>query len=70
MEETGELSNCAFVVTVESHDIDYMLYHDSNHEASIVGTVTCPALSDKPLTISSGIHLLFYLRIFISAYAL
>ena len=53
MTRDGDLSNCEFVVTVESQDVENMLT-DSNHAGTVAGTVTCPGLSTEPLTISSG----------------
>ena len=58
--EQGRLdeSEFRFVVTVVSDDMDTML-KDPNHEASIVGTVTAPAISDRPLTATGGRFNLF-----------
>ena len=53
MIQDGDLSNCEFVVTVESQDVENMLT-DSNHAGTVTGTVICPGLSPEPLTISSG----------------
>ncbi len=51
-------SKLDFTLTVISNDLGAMLT-DENHQASIVGTVTAPALSNEPLTVSNGIFNLF-----------
>ena len=47
-----------FTLTIASEDLDAMLTKD-DHQASMVGTLTCPALSPQPLTISNGTFNLF-----------
>ncbi|MCY4652968.1 MAG: GMC family oxidoreductase, partial [Dehalococcoidia bacterium] len=51
-------SEFEFTITVVSEDVDTML-QDPNHEASIVGTVTVPVISDRPLTATGGRFNLF-----------
>jgi cholesterol oxidase len=59
-EEQGKASKSsfAFTVTVTSDDLPAMLT-DTSHQASIVGTVTAPALSPHPLTVTEGVFNLF-----------
>ena len=45
---------CEFTLTIESNDVERMVSYDPAHAAQISGTVTCPALSTTPLTISEG----------------
>ena len=47
-----------FTVTVVSDDLDELL-DNPNHSARLIGTVTCPALSAEPLTITQGAFNLF-----------
>jgi len=47
-----------FIVTILCDDLEQML-SDSNYTARLAGTVTAPALSSKPLTISNGRFNLF-----------
>jgi cholesterol oxidase len=47
-----------FTVTVISDDLDRLLA-DASHSARLLGTVTCPALSPEPLTITQGAFNLF-----------
>jgi len=47
-----------FTVTVISDDLDALL-GDENHQARLIGTVLCPALSPEPLTITQGVFNLF-----------
>jgi cholesterol oxidase len=47
-----------FVLTIASDDLKAMLT-DSGHIAAIYGTVTCPALSEKPLSVTEGRFSLF-----------
>src|SRR6185312_3299780 len=47
-----------FTVTVNSDDLD-RLVSDESHSARLIGTVTCPALSEQPLTITQGAFNLF-----------
>ena len=47
-------SPCEFTLTIESSDVERMVSCDPAHAAQISGTVTCPALSTTPLTISEG----------------
>lgn len=51
-------SKMAFVVTIESSDLDRFM-EEPDHEARLVGTVTCPALSARPLTATDGRFNLF-----------
>ena len=48
----------AFLLTIHSHDLETMLNRE-DHAAQISGTVTCPALSDNPLSVSQGLFNLF-----------
>lgn len=58
--ERGELddSRFEFTLTVISDDVDTML-SDENHAAKMVGSVTAPALSERPLTATEGLFNLF-----------
>lgn len=47
-----------FTLTIASEDLDQMLA-DQMHEGKIVGTVTAPALSGQPLTVTGGTFNLF-----------
>ena len=47
-------SICEFTVTIESDDVERMVTYDPAHAAQISGTVTCPALSSTPMTITEG----------------
>jgi cholesterol oxidase len=48
----------AFTLTIVADDLDRFLTHDP-HEARLAGTITAPALSSDPLTVTRGIfHLL------------
>ena len=47
------LAEMSFTLTIASDDLDAMLTQ-SDHAARMAGTVTCPALSAEPLTISNG----------------
>jgi cholesterol oxidase len=47
-----------FTVTVISDNLDALL-GDENHQARLIGTVLCPALSPEPLTITQGVFNLF-----------
>ncbi len=49
---------CSFLLTIQSDDLERMIA-DDNHEASIIGTVHCPALSRAALTVSDGRFNLF-----------
>ncbi|MFT3908518.1 MAG: GMC family oxidoreductase [Ferruginibacter sp.] len=51
-------SSFKFTLTVRSDDVKTML-SDINHQATLEGVVTAPALSSKPLTISNGVFNLF-----------
>ena len=48
----------AFTLTIASDDLDAML-HDKAHEAGMLGTVTCAALSAEPLSVTDGRFNLF-----------
>ena len=50
----NEKTSCEFTLTIESNDIKAMLEFDPDHQAQISGTVTCPALSSSPLSVSEG----------------
>lgn len=47
-----------FTLTIQSEDV-YATIQDSNHSASISGTVTASGLSSKPLNVSNGVFNLF-----------
>ncbi|GJH04513.1 alpha/beta fold hydrolase [Paraburkholderia terrae] len=47
-----------FTVTVVSDDLDDMLAN-SQHQAHMIGTLTCTALSPQPMTVNDGIFNLF-----------
>ncbi len=51
-------SSFRFIVSVESDDVDTMMLAPE-HRASLFGTVTAPALSPKPLTVTEGEFSLF-----------
>jgi cholesterol oxidase len=51
-------SRFEFTVTVVSDDLDRLL-SDESHSARLIGTVTCAALSEHPLTITQGAFNLF-----------
>eukprot|EP00794_Sanderia_malayensis_P000596 gene596-1257_t len=53
-QEDGALSDCEFTITIESQDVEKMIVHDPGHGADVTGTVSCPALSKDPLSISKG----------------
>jgi cholesterol oxidase len=53
-----ESSPISFTLTVESDDLAQML-GNPQHAARTVGTLTCPALSAKPMTIADGRFNLF-----------
>ena len=55
LEQSGELSDIEFVVTIESQDVQFMIEKDPKHQAKVVGNVTCLGLSPEPLVIQSGI---------------
>lgn len=59
-ELNGQASNSpmAFTLTISSDDLAKML-NDPAHAARISGTVSCPELSEQPLTVSSGHFNLF-----------
>ena len=59
-EEDGRAKGqeCSFLLTIRSDDLEQMIDDDS-HEATIIGTVDCPALSSDALTVSSGRFNLF-----------
>ena len=54
-EEVGD-KHCEFVVTIVAADVEEFL-KDAKHEASVVGTVTCPLMSKHAITIEKGIIL-------------
>ena len=49
-----EECDCQFTLTINSADVESMIDSDPNHQASLSGTVMCPALSAAALTVSSG----------------
>ena len=51
---TSKDVDCQFVVTITADDVEKFL-NDDQHEASVVGTVECPLLSNDAVTISRGI---------------
>ncbi|MFN6572651.1 alpha/beta hydrolase [Dendronalium sp. ChiSLP03b] len=55
---TQDNSKFEFTLTVTSNDLDKMLT-DESHKAKLVGSVTAPALSPTPLTVSDGEFNLF-----------
>ena len=58
--DAGKENSSAFMftLTIQSQDVDEFV-KNPNHEAQMAGTVTAPALSSKPLTVSGGIFNLF-----------
>jgi len=48
----------SFTLTIVSEDLEHMLADDA-HEARMVGTVSAPALSAQPLTVTDGVFNLF-----------
>jgi len=53
-----EGASCEFTLTVISEDLERML-SDPTHQGTMVGTVTAPALSPTPMTVSQGVFQLF-----------
>eukprot|EP00794_Sanderia_malayensis_P000593 gene593-1255_t len=53
-QQDGAFSDCEFTVTIESQDVEKMIVHDPDHGADVTGTISCPALSKDPLSISNG----------------
>jgi cholesterol oxidase len=51
--DSAARSPCEFTLTVTSEDLGAML-SEPRHRASLAGTVSCPLLSDGPLTVSNG----------------
>lgn len=49
---------CSFLLTIQSDDLERMIA-DDNHEAAIIGTAHCQALSRAVLTVSNGRFNLF-----------
>lgn len=49
---------CSFILTIHSDDLERMI-NDKAHEATMIGTVECPILSDQALTVSNGHFNLF-----------
>ena len=47
-------SPCSFTLTIVGADLERMLA-DSNHQARMIGTVTAPALSPDPITVTDGV---------------
>jgi cholesterol oxidase len=54
----GDPKPMSFTLTVASDDLDAMS-HDQNHVATMIGTVTCEALSAQPLSVTDGQFNLF-----------
>lgn len=56
----GEKAGSAFqfIVTIAADDVDVVVT-DDRHEARMVGTVTAPQLSPKPLVVTEGVFNLF-----------
>ncbi|MGH3825913.1 MAG: alpha/beta fold hydrolase [Pseudonocardiaceae bacterium] len=52
-------SPCSFTLTITSDDLKSMLIPDSDHQARMIGTVTVPALSPDPITVTDGVFNLF-----------
>ncbi|SEK08104.1 alpha/beta fold hydrolase [Paraburkholderia diazotrophica] len=57
-DDSAEGSHISFTVTVVSDDLEDMLANPQ-HEAHMVGTLTCNALSAQPMTVSDGVFNLF-----------
>jgi cholesterol oxidase len=51
-------SRCSFTLTIVSQDLDRMLT-DREHEARMTGTLSAPALSADPITVTEGLFNLF-----------
>ena len=51
-------STLEFTLTIESQDLETTL-NSEEHSADISGTVSCPALSSQPLSVSGGVFNLF-----------
>jgi len=58
--DAGKENSSAFMftLTIQSQDVEEFV-KDPTHQCKMAGTVTAPALSSKPLTISNGIFNLF-----------
>ena len=58
--QMGKAANSAaeFTLTIASHDLNTML-DSPEHAAVIAGTVSCDALSKKPMSVSDGVFNLF-----------
>lgn len=54
----ADASLCLFTLTIRTGDID-QLAADPAHAGAMAGTLTAPALSDQPMTISHGVFNLF-----------
>lgn len=52
--EHASRAACEFTLTVTSEDLSQML-SEPRHRASLTGTLSCPLLSDGPLSVSNGI---------------
>lgn len=53
-----DASACFFTLTIRTGDV-FTLAQDPTHPGTMAGTLTAPALSDQPMTISGGIFNLF-----------
>ncbi|MFC0351002.1 GMC oxidoreductase [Undibacterium danionis] len=51
-------STMSFTVTVDSDDLEKLI-SDPKHPATMAGTLTAPALSSKPMTVTHGVFNLF-----------
>jgi cholesterol oxidase len=58
--ELGQMVNSVFdfTLTIQSQDVE-AFDADSNHQAELIGTVNCPALSKFPITAIDGVFNLF-----------
>ena len=56
--QSAQRAVCEFTLTVTSEDLSAML-GEPRHRASLAGTVTCPLLSDGPLSVANGVFELF-----------
>jgi cholesterol oxidase len=54
----AEGSTCSFTLTIIGEDLERML-SDPSHQARMIGTVSAPALSAEPITVTDGVFTLF-----------
>ena len=62
--------DCEFTLTIDSDDVERMIDLDPDHQARISGTVSCPALSKRALTVSSGTLSTFLVTFLFTYYSL